>query len=451
VKKTIFVLVLLGAAFCLYAQKSDDSTKDSVPAGAGDFGNAPLPAGSDKAGSGGFVDTLLDYFNDPGVSTRHLDRKRIVDIKLGNAEGRLGNNLMSAFDLLKKQIVINLDELNDGIDENGVGFGLDLGLQAVQFDINPLPRWGGGLGVGMAGRFDLALPKELLDLIAKGNVDNPVSEGEFAVSGSVFYEIGFNFHATLPALDGKLTIGVSPAYFSPLLYIDRSELGYKLDTDNKLSLSAEGKFTAYTPVNYDEIKSEDFFKSGGVDLSLSAEYALFTRLDVGLVISHIPLAPATLDTGYVYTLNMEPVEITDVNNIPDDLFDFDDIFQRDGDFGSQPAISVRRPLRFDLYGIFRPLTNDLLSIRPNVGFTTLNASEETYFNIGGRFNLELGRTFALYVDSGREEGFWRHKAGFSLNLRVLEVGLEAGLRSQNYIASWSGSGLSVKLGLALGF
>jgi hypothetical protein len=450
VKKTIFVLVLLGAALCLYAQKSDDPTTDGAPAGAGDFGNAPLPAGRDKAGSGGFVDSLLGYFDDPGVSTRHLDRKRIVDLKLVNTEVRLGNNLMSAFDFLKKRIVINLDELNDSIDENGVGFGLDLDLQAVQLNINPLPRWGGGFGAAVTGRFDLTLPKELLDLIAKGNVDNPVNEGEFAVSGSVFYEIGLNFHATLPVLDGKLTIGVDPAYFSPLLYIRRSSVGYTLDTDNKIALKADGAVTAYSPVNKDDIQSGDFFKSGGVDLSLSAEYALFKRLDVGLAISHIPLVPASLDTGYVYTLEMKPIQIDDVTgDFGDNLIDMN---TGGGEFVSLPAINdIRRPLRFDLYGIFRPLINDLLSIRPNIGFTTLNVSEETYFNFGGRFSLDMGRIFVLYVDSGLEEGFWRHKAGFALNLRVLEIGLEAGLRSQDYIASWSGSGFSVKFGMALGF
>jgi hypothetical protein len=78
-------------------------------------------------------------------------------------------------------------------------------------------------------------------------------------------------------------------------------------------------------------------------------------------------------------------------------------------------------------------------------------SQETYFNFGGCFSLDLGRIFVLYFDSGLEEGFWRHKAGFELNLRVFELDLEAGLRSQNYIASWTGSGLSVKLGIALGF
>jgi hypothetical protein len=430
------------------ADRARELGSGGTPAGAGDLGNAPLPASSDKdanANRGG----LLAYFDDPGVTTSHLDRKRIVDLSFVNTEITFGNNLMSASDFLKKEIVIDLDKLNDKIDENGMGFGLNLDFQAVQINVNPLKRWGGGFGAGITGRFDFVIPKELLDLIAKGNADNPVSKGDFAISGSVFYEIGLNFHAQLPVLDGKLSIGVDPAYFSPLLYIPDSKIAYTLDTDNKLGLTAKGNFTAYTPVNSDEIKSEDFFKSGGVDLSLSAEYALFTRLDVGLAISRIPVVPASLDTGYNYTVDVKMKEIIDVNNIPPGDLITTDVSQ--GDFTNLERIDIRRPLRFDLYGIFRPLTNDLLSIRPNIGFTTLNASEETYINFGGRFSLDLGRIFLFYIDTGLEEGFWRHKAGFELNLRVFELDLEAGLRSQNYLASWMGSGLSVKLGLAFGF
>ncbi|MDR1129120.1 MAG: hypothetical protein LBL20_07390, partial [Treponema sp.] len=91
------------------------------------------------------------------------------------------------------------------------------------------------------------------------------------------------------------------------------------------------------------------------------------------------------------------------------------------------------------------------SVRPNIGFTILTASEETYLNMGTRVTMDLKRLFVLYFDSGLEEGLWRHKLGFELNLRAFELGLEAGMGSQDYLTSWTASGLSAKLGIAFGW
>jgi hypothetical protein len=122
-----------------------------------------------------------------------------------------------------------------------------------------------------------------------------------------------------------------------------------------------------------------------------------------------------------------------------------------GDFIDLPALKIYRPLRFDFYNIFRPFKSDILSIRPNIGFTTLTASEKVYFNMGNRVTLDLARIFAVYFDSGLEEGLWRHKLGFELNLRVFELDFEAAMRSQNYLTSWMAAGVSARLGISLGF
>jgi hypothetical protein len=459
VKKIILLLVFLGAVFCLYAQDSGyESDVYDFDALYADPVDPPLIIGGDESVEIaeeeplGFFGTMLSYLDNPKVTSRHLDRKRIFEFRLANFEAKFGNNLVSLGDIFKKQIVIDFNKLNDRIDANGVGLNADLNVTPIQINVNPTQRWGGGFGVNASGRFDLTIPKGLLDLIAKGNEGQPKNEGEFIVSGSAFYAIELSSHGTLPVLDGKLTIGFDPAYYSPLFYIPRSGISYTLDTTDKLMLSSGGKFRAYSPLNTKKISAGDFFSSGGVDFSLSAEYALFSRLDLGLSLSHIPLVPARLSTGYEFTLSdTEIIKLDDINNI--DLNNLIKIPELTGNenFTSLPAIMVFRPLRFDFYNIFRPFDNDFLSIRPNIGFTALNANEEIYLNMGTRVTLDLDRTFSVYLDSGLEEGLWRHKLGIELNLRAFELGIEAAMRSQSYLTSWTASGASVKFGLAFGW
>ncbi|MDR0709300.1 MAG: hypothetical protein LBF77_04460 [Spirochaetaceae bacterium] len=459
-KKIILALVCLSAVFCLYAQDSGGAADvydfDALYAEPAEppliIGDGGTVEETPEEEPQGFFGTMLSYLDNPKVTSRHLDRKRLVDVRLFSLEAGLGNNLIGLGEFFKKQIVIDLNKLNDRIDANGIGWNADFNLMLMQINVNPTQRWGGGFGVNTTGRFDLTIPKGLLDLIANGNESQPKNEGEFVVSGSVFYAIELNAHGTLPVLDGKLTIGFDPAYYSPLVYIPRSGINYTLDTADKLMLSSGGKFRAYTPVNTTKTSAGDFFSSGGVDFSLSAEYALFSRLDLGLSLSHIPLVPARLNSGYEFSLsNTEIINLDDINNI-----DLNNLIKTpeltgNGDFVSLPEIMVFRPLRFDFYNIFRPFDNDFLSVRPNIGFTALNASEEVYLNMGTRVTLDLDRIFAVYLDSGLEEGLWRHKMGFELNLRAFELDLEAGMRSQNYLASWTASGASVKLGIAFGW
>jgi hypothetical protein len=453
VKKFILFMVLLGAVFCLYAQDLGDGVDvydfDALYEEPAD---PPLIVDDDTAEEEpqGFFGSMLSYLDNPKVTTRHLDRKRIFEVNVIDAGVQFGNNLIGMGDILKKEILLDFDLLNSRIDDKGAGLNLGLDLNAMRISVNPTERWGGSFGLNASGRFDLTIPKELLNLIVKGNKDNTVNEGEFIISGSIFYEIGLSAHGTLPVLDDKLTIGVAPAFYSPLLYIPKSGIKYTLDTDDKLRINASGKFTAYTAAMNPD--APDLFK-GGVDVSLSAEYALFKRLDLGLTLSHIPLIPASLDSGYELsfaTKNGKPImEIMDLTSIDPEMNE-PEIIGGDN-FTSLPAKTILRPLRFDFYNIYRPFNGDILSVRPNIGFTALNASEEVYLNMGTRVTLDLARIFALYLDSGLEEGLWRHKLGFELNLRAFELDLEAGMRSQNYPTSWTGSGVLVKLGIAVGW
>ena len=113
---------------------------------------------------------------------------------------------------------------------------------------------------------------------------------------------------------------------------------------------------------------------------------------------------------------------------------------------------VFRPLRFDVYALYRPLLVDFFAIRPNIGFThVLAGGIPPYFNAGVEFRLNVLRILFFHLGTGYEEAIWRHRLGFALNLRIIELDLEGGLRSQDLDKSFNLQGASVKVGLRLGF
>jgi hypothetical protein len=90
-------------------------------------------------------------------------------------------------------------------------------------------------------------------------------------------------------------------------------------------------------------------------------------------------------------------------------------------------------------------------VKPHIGFTTNTPSGNTYFNIGLELELNINRTFFLTVRSGCDDGIWRHGAALGVNLRVIHLTIETALASQNYLASWSGKGISIGTGIHVGF
>ncbi|GHV80367.1 hypothetical protein AGMMS49944_21580 [Spirochaetia bacterium] len=296
------------------------------------------------------------------------------------------------------------------------------------------------------------MPQSMLDLISNGNSSEHDQSGEFAVSGAVFAEAGLKWHGTL--LQKKLRISIAPAWYLPLLYIPKSNLTYHLETENRLFVSIDGTMSVYTPFSFstDPFSIGPLKDFGGFDVSLNGEYSLFPFLDVGGTLSRIPIVPSKLSNGQGITF-------------AGDIINNENLFSGIGDIGS-PEINtsdsldtlwVVRPLRFDVYVLYRPFKKDLLIIKPSIGFTAINPSEEVYFNgiLEAQLNVgtiaNIGQIFHLYLNTGIEEGYWRHRLGFALNFRAVELDIEAGLKSQHYLKSYQVSGAEVSVGMKFGW
>ncbi|GHV16933.1 hypothetical protein FACS189493_3650 [Spirochaetia bacterium] len=437
-KKYILCFMLFFGAFFLYAQNASNADRG----------------------------WFLNYFDDPEATTKHNDRRRIFEITVLDTEVDFSNNMLGVGDILKKNLVINVGELLDRVPD---GFDINVGLNAnilgLQFNAK---TWGFGITPGgISGGIDLRLPSDLLSFIANGNVDNRHLEDKLEISGAVFYEFGVNTHFNIDIAGKPLRIGVDPAFYIPAVYIPKSGLDIDLDTTTGISALIGGDFTLYTPVDINNLGSidvdklvNDLLSGGGVDLSLSAEYPLFTRLDVGASFRHIPIVSAALDQGMSASIGPITANIDDINALLadgglDNLIDMPDPIYTLGTFGPLDKITVSRPLSMDFYALYRPFKSDLLVLKPNIGFTVgLNKGEEeqVYFNWGAEVQLNLGRIFTLYGNTGTESDIWRTRAGFLLNLRAFELDFEAGLRGATFEDTWANpNGVSVGLSVKIGF
>jgi hypothetical protein len=198
------------------------------------------------------------------------------------------------------------------------------------------------------------------------------------------------------------------------------------------------------------------FSSGGFDISLAGEYALFEAqswgsLAVGGTIEHIPFVPATLTNKM--TVDMTKKDIIDTNNLIDILIDGGDLYDTEG-LGDTSYDSaerkVMRPMRFDFYAVYQPFSTDWLTVTPNLGFTVLTAGDPS-FNFGLNAQVNFRHMIGFHIGTGWDELIWDHHAGLVFNFRVFELDIDASLRSQDFVQSFQLRGLSAKLGLRWGW
>ncbi|WP_010254708.1 hypothetical protein [Treponema primitia] len=460
-KKLLLVFIISFLALGLYAQETDepalaqgevpaDSVVEELEAVAAESAETAQAqayvqeqneweAEPEPKGKKTVFAVVLDYFTLPGT-TRHNEAIRYIDFGF-NVGGGFGNSLIGGSDILKKEVVIDLDSWNDKITSSGVDIGFDASFHQF-LDVNFRESgWGAGEFVNVDGRGDVNLPKSLFDLLSKGNLEGDHNmSGEFAVSGAVFADAGFRWYGTF--LNKKLRVGVAPAYYVPLVYVPKSTLKYELDAESGLYVEVGGNLDLYN------IFSDSSTLGGGGDISLNGEYALFPIIDVGGTISHIPIVPAKLANGKKFKVNGIMIDKKD-QSLFDGIGDIGEITTEDGE-----AIDDRfvvRPLRFDFYVLYRPFRRDFLTIKPSIGFTVLNPSEEAYFNGALEAQLNVARILFVTLGTGVEEGYWRHKLGFAVDARVFEFDITAGLKSQDYLKSYQLGGAEVTVGLKFGF
>jgi len=355
----------------------------------------------------------------------------------------LDNGLMGISDIIKKDIEINMSQIAHDASKDEVGLNFDI-CGDFFITIMNIPIGGGLWDFGVSGVTDgginFSLSQSLISLITEGKAKQHSSTGIISVSGGIYADTGL----VVSAQYADLKVGIRPAVYTPLAFIPKSGITYHLQAGETeaLSLEAGGEIIIYSPF----IGNSDM--QFGSDLSLEGEYTLFSFLDVGGSLSHIPLAAAQLEHGMRLTLDKDKFNYKMGLNLEDqDAPELD--FQEDNSYKN--FITVYRPVRFDVFARYKPLNSEFLIIKPNCGFSVDINEKEGYFNAGVEGQLNHKDMFIVHLGTGYQETIWKHRLGFTLNLRVFQLDMEGSLRSQNFIGSFKGQGFGFDMGMRFGW
>jgi hypothetical protein len=372
------------------------------------------------------------------------------------------NNYLGLTDVLNPEKKIKVDLNLLPVDK---GLGLDAIVEFQTFlrgQGRGKHKVGFGLSVGLEADVYTLFPGTLMEFLSKGNAGiQSFSEGLDA-GASVFAGVAIETHAKF----GKLTLGLSPALFIPVAYAPKPSGKIALDTSSALKGEFFVDADVYTPISIEglidssgsfEINPWAILEARGFDFSLDAEYELLPALDLGVSVSHIPLAPALLNyrmhahTAYSFNQNGDAWGILD---ILEDDFNFDDVFTEEAlemTYDDNAAFRVFRPLDFDFFIRYKPLKTKSIILKPNFGFSVLTVYEKACFNAGLEGKLDLKNCLSLTIGSGYRDRFWRHDVALMFNFRVIEVNIAVSLQSQSFKDSFEIKGARVFAGLRLGF
>jgi hypothetical protein len=386
-----------------------------------------------------------------------------VDVDAGAA-----NNYFGLLDVINPERVIKID-LDKLPVKNGLGLDVNAGVKTfLNFQGRGEHKVGFGLYAGVDALVYANIPGKIMELMVKGNAGAQSISTDIAAGASIFADLGIEAHAKF----GKLTLGVSPAVYVPVIYVPKPSAKIVLDTADAVSGEFHIESNVYTPISLQEYR-DSLVSSGsfgtfeispwtilegrGFDLSLTAEYELLPVLDLGGAVSRIPLMPAVLNyrmhdrMGYSFNRGEDKVGLIEM--IEGD-FDFDSIFTEEAletSYDDAAAFRVFRPLSFDMYLQYKPLKTKSIILKPNFGFSVLTVYEKTCFNFGLEGKLDWKNFVSLTLRSGLRDRVWQHDAAVMLNFRVLEFDIGVGLQSQDFVESFRIEGAQVDIGVRLGF
>jgi hypothetical protein len=386
-----------------------------------------------------------------------------IDVDAGFA-----NNLLGWNDIVNSEEKVTLDftDLNAILPRDfdiGVSAGADVFL-----NFNAGQRFGFGLFCGVDVLSFTKMSHRFFKMLTDNSRDREYDDDFFNLGASVYAEAGVKTSFYVK----RFKVGVSPTMFIPLIYMPSTPINMKsLTANGRLYAEAKGDADVYMAVPLfgvlgsiegapEALDLGALLQSAGYDLSLYTEYPLFSSLDVGGSLSHIPLYPGHLTDRYRYSFEYQfpnnPEGLDAIKEVVNDTLG--DIFSNLGDpelngpdFLNDKTLSVYRPMRFDLYFLFRPFESNVLVLRPNLGFSLFNLVDPFCFNAGVEAQYHLWQLLSLSLGTSYTDFLWRHQFILALNLRIFELDVNIGLQSQNFAGSLKYEGLGVSVGIRVGF
>jgi hypothetical protein len=365
-------------------------------------------------------------------------KNRMVELGLGVRAG-FANNFLSAGDIFQDTLIIDFSTLDDSLQMN-----MGLFLSPHFFNFNWKDIWGFGIYINTEAEGTLSLSEKLLNF-KKADGD------PFGVGAAVFAEVGGNAFFYIK----KFKVKLNSALFYPLIYTEPSmsytyKTGKNSDGNETLAFTIDYDMTIYSAFPMENLENMDGLTGRmGFDFGGGVEYPLFSFLDLGADVTHIPLVPAELH-DYMRIKGTVGIKETD------DIIgaDMDSIVSTDGGettYGTDSKI-ILRPFKLVTWAEYRPFDSQLLSIIPSLGFAINPLYDKPgSLEAGIRLRCDLANIFIPTIGFVYEDRLWKNSLDMRLNLRAFELDLGIGMQSQDFVKSWTAGGLFASLGIKMGW
>jgi hypothetical protein len=407
------------------------------------------------------------------------DRK--FEIGLFNFGLGFSNNFMTASEIFREKLEIDIDNLSDSFNVNA-----NFVLSPIYFSYNKNDIWGFGLTTGL----------DLIGIIGlNGNMltFQEADATESDIGAAAFAEVKIHSFFTFK----KIKFKIKPALYYPILYAQPNSFSYtyknKKNTDgiDETFFNLGLDMRVYTAVTMDD----DFDITGitditgivdkitarpGLDISIGAEYPLsealgltkkydFLYFDVGVDFINIPLYPAYMEDYMRMVINAgsdEPIDLFkgmfDKGSEENDMENFYNYNTED--YGKEKR-NVFRPFKMLISANWRPfdkpsladsdeplkVKREWLTFIPTIGFA-INPLyfHQASFECGIKTRLNIVNFFIAALEIGYHDRLWKNSLDFAFNFGIFEIDFGVNMQSPRFLKSWSGGGFGAVFGLKFG-
>ncbi|AFG36262.1 hypothetical protein [Spirochaeta africana] len=345
-------------------------------------------------------------------------------------------------------LVIDFDDMYQRIGDGGFKFGANFGGES-HFTVHVLD-FGAGVYMDSETFFEVGVPKGLFGFLSEGFEMDTTYEGRSSSVLQSFLEYGAYGSYNLE----PYTFGVKVGKYVPIAYTRNgiSSYSFRAEQDGRIEGTARIEAELYSAVDLEHMESFDAAEvmsgPGGLKLDFGVVYNPDrNKPKWGASFTNIPLYAPLPQYAWRYSAaaGASTDGILDSLDSGDDPFDVDD---PDIEFEAMEDSSQRIYMPFRAGGFYRVTAVPLIDI---IGHGAVVFAEP--FRVNGGVHVE-GSFFPLSILSvglAHEDIAWRSSLGLRVNLRVVELGMQASMSSPEFLGMLSPRGAALSLVAAFGF
>ncbi|UTC67928.1 MULTISPECIES: hypothetical protein [unclassified Treponema] len=362
-------------------------------------------------------------------------------------------------DLFKKTLEIDLSQMSNTLPK--AGFGISTAADAnIYLNIYIKSKIEFGIFVKAEAYTFSNIPKNIIDLAAKGNLSSNNFKGKILGNSQTFASTGIFYGMSFNSFKFRL----STSYFVPGFYMESDIGDYEFLTDSitgRLVLKGKLKLNMYSHIPIfgnpkSKLDIKDILSKGGVDFSFYGTYKFNELANINFNLINIPLFPAHLNKGFSKTFEgdfkIESI-IQYLNNFitPDKA---SKIKPPGGSFTETPIVydlpekKIFRPLKLSVSSDIRPFSNDYLIITPSIG---CHCFRPFYVDAGLKIESRFLKVLGTYLSMNYEDRVWKNGAGFFLETRIFRVETAVSLTSPSFTESFKAAGAEAAVKLVFGY